>query len=107
MKTGIYRATILTLLLTCACAAVMSGCRSDQGTDGSDESSDGVVVVPHGYMARLEQVHDVRMIGFGPFVGYHFRPEDPGNLSRLQFVCFNENRFACVLHRRRLLWPAR
>ena len=91
MKTGgIYKAATLTLLLTCACAAVMPGCRSDQGTDGS---SDGVVVVPHGYMARLEQVHDGRMIGFGPFVGYYFRPEDPRDLSRLRFVCFNENRF--------------
>ena len=90
MKIGIYKATTLTLLLTCVCAAVMSGCRSGQGTDGS---SDGVVAVPHGYMARLEQVHDGRMIGFGPFVGYYFRPEDPGDLSRLRFVCFNENRF--------------
>ena len=51
------------------------------------------VVVPRGYMARLEQVHDGRMIGFGPFVGYYFRPEDPRDLSRLKFVCFNENRF--------------
>lgn len=48
---------------------------------------------PHGYMARLEQIHDGRMIGFGPFVGYYFRPNDPRDLSRLQFVCFNENRF--------------
>ena len=44
-------------------------------------------------MARLEQVHDGRMVGFGPFVGCYFRPEDPGDLSRLGFVCFNENRF--------------
>ena len=92
MKTGIYKATTLILLLICVCAAVMSGCRSGQEADGSDGSS-GVVVVPHGYMARLEQVHDGRMIGFGPFVGYYFRPEDPGDLSRLRFVCFNENRF--------------
>jgi len=90
MKIGIYKAATLTLLLTCACAAVMSGCRSDQGTDGS---SGGLAVVPHGYMARLEQVHDGRMIGFGPFVGYYFRPEDPEDLSWLRFVCFNENRF--------------
>jgi len=91
MKTcGNYKAATLTLLLPCAFAAVMSGCRSDQGTDGS---SDDVVAVPHGYMARLEQVHDGRMIGFGPFVGYYFRPEDPRDLSRLRFVCFNENRF--------------
>jgi len=90
MKMGIFNMTTLTLLMTCACVAGMSGCRSDQGTDAS---SDGVVSVPHGYMARLEQVHDGRMIGFGPFVGYYFRPEDPEDLSRLRFVCFNENRF--------------
>ncbi|SDT94176.1 hypothetical protein [Desulfobacula phenolica] len=90
MKIGIFNTITLTLLMLCACVAGMSGCRSDQGIDGS---SDGVVSVPHGYVARLEQVHDGRMIGFGPFVGYYFRPDDPGDLSRLRFVCFNENRF--------------
>jgi hypothetical protein len=89
MKAGCYEATILTLLLTVASVVAMSGCRSDQGIDGSG----GVVAVPHGYMARLEQVHDGRMIGFGPFVGYYFRPDDPRDLRRLQFICFNENRF--------------
>ncbi len=63
MKIGIFNMTTLMLLMTCACVAGMSGCRSDQGTDGS---SDGVVSVPHGYMARLEQVHDARMVGSGP-----------------------------------------
>jgi hypothetical protein len=90
MKIGIFKMTTLTLLLTCACATMLAGCRSDQGID---ESSGGVVAIPHGYMDRLEQVHDGRMIGFGPFVGYYFRPENPRNLNRLRFVCFNENRF--------------
>lgn len=90
---GICKAITLTVLLICAFMSMMPGCRSDQGTDGSDGSSSGVIAVPHGYMARLEQVHDGRMIGFGPFVGYYFRPEDPRDLSRLRFVCFNENRF--------------
>lgn len=90
MKVGISKATILTLLLTCMYAAVLSGCRSDQG---AEDAPPGGVVVPRGYMARLEQVHDGRMIGFGPFVGYYFRPENPRDLSRLQFVCFNESRF--------------
>jgi hypothetical protein len=93
MAIGIHKSITLTFLLTCACATVMSGCRPDQGTSGSDRSSGGIVTIPHGYMARLEQVHDGRMIGFGPFVGYYFRPEDPGDLSRLRFVCFNEIRF--------------
>lgn len=90
MKIGIFNTTTLTLLMICSCLLGMSGCRSDQGTDGS---SDHVISVPHGYMARLEQVHDGGMIGFGPFVGYYFRPEDPRDLSLLKFVCFNENRF--------------
>jgi hypothetical protein len=90
MKIGIFKMTTLTLLLTCACATMLSGSRSDQGIDGS---SGGVVAVSHGYMARLEQVHDGRMIGFGPFMGYYFPPENPGDLNRLRFVCFNENRF--------------
>ena len=93
MKSAIYKTTILTLLLTCTCAAVIFGCRSVKGESESDSIPDGVVAIPHGYMARLEQVHDGRMIGFGPFVGYYFRPETPRDLSRLSFVCFNEKRF--------------
>ncbi|WP_321494782.1 hypothetical protein [uncultured Desulfobacter sp.] len=90
MKIRIFNTATLTVLMICACVAGISGCRPDPGTDGP---SDGLVFVPHGYMARLEQVHEGGMIGFGPFVGYYFRPDDPKDLSRLQFVCFNENRF--------------
>ncbi len=97
MKIGIYKATPLTLFLICVGLMLMCGCRSDResamGSDGSVGSLDGGAAVPHGYMARLEQVHEGRKIGFGPFVGYYFRPEDPRDLSRLQFVCFNENKF--------------
>jgi hypothetical protein len=89
MKFVISKATIL----ICGCVAVMSGCRSDQERIEGDGPSGGGVTIPHGYMARLEQVHEGRLIGFGPFVGYYFRPEDPKDLSRLSFVCFNENRF--------------
>ncbi len=93
MRFAISKAITLTLLLTCACAAVLYGCRSDKGEIGSEGSPDGVVAIPHGYMARLEQVRDGQMIGFGPFVGYYFRPVDPRDLGRLSFVCFNEKRF--------------
>ncbi len=93
MKMGICKATTLTVLLICVYTVVMSGCRPEPETDGPNGSSDGVVVVPHGYMARLEQVFDGQMIGFGPFVGYYFRPESPGDPSRLRIVCFNETRF--------------
>ncbi|OGQ90091.1 MAG: hypothetical protein A2464_10195 [Deltaproteobacteria bacterium RIFOXYC2_FULL_48_10] len=97
MKIGIYKLIPLSMLLICIGLVLISGCRSDQepamGSNGPDGSSAGGVAVPHGYMARLEQVYDGRRIGFGPFVGYYFRPEDPRDLSRLQFVCFNENKF--------------
>jgi hypothetical protein len=71
-------------------AALAGGCPSGKGTDASTGNR---VTVPHGYMSRLEMIHDGKMIGFGPFVGYYFRPGDPDDLSRLRFVCFNENRF--------------
>lgn len=93
MRWAISRATTLTVLLLCACATGIPGCRTDKGEVGSEGAPDGIVAIPHGYMARLEQVHDGLLIGFGPFVGYYFRPKDPRDLSRLRFVCFNENRF--------------
>lgn len=93
MRCAISKMATLTLLLTCACATGISGCRSDTGEVGSEGLPDGHVAIPHGYMARLEQVHDGQLIGFGPFVGYYFRPDTPKDLSLLKFVCFNENRF--------------
>ena len=68
MKIGTYKLIPLSVLLICIGLVVMSGCRSDQEpameSNGSDGSSAGGVAVPHGYMARLEQVHDGRRIGF-------------------------------------------
>jgi len=49
--------------------------------------------VPRGYVSRLEIRIDGKTAAFGPFVGYYFAPEDPSDLSRLKFVCFNERRF--------------
>jgi hypothetical protein len=34
-----------------------------------------------------------RVLRFGPFVGYYFRPQTPGDLSRLDFICLNERSF--------------
>ncbi|MEE4363104.1 MAG: hypothetical protein V2J08_04175, partial [Desulfotignum sp.] len=34
-----------------------------------------------------------RVLGFGPFVGYYFKPENPEDLTRLTFVCYNEDSF--------------
>lgn len=93
MSFAISKVTALLLVLTCVCATVMLGCRSENDQVGSEGAPHGIVAIPHGYMARLEQVHEGRLIGFGPFVGYYFRPEDPKDLRRLSFVCFNENQF--------------
>lgn len=49
--------------------------------------------VPRGYQAVLRLELDGQVAGFGPFVGYYFRPDDPADLSRLRFVCFNERGF--------------
>lgn len=87
MKIWIDKAFAMLLLLI---AAGLFECTSEQGMD---ESSKHKIVVPHGYMARLEQVYESRLIGFGPFRGYYFRPQDPKDLSRLNFVCFNEDGF--------------
>jgi len=50
-------------------------------------------VVPHGYVSRLEVTWEGRRYGFGPFVGYFFRPDDPSDLTRLRFLCYNERSF--------------
>jgi hypothetical protein len=77
-------------ILFLSMAAWMFNCPAGSA---DNETSQGSASVPHGYMARLEQVYEDRLIGFGPFIGYYFRPEDPGDLSRLHFVCFNEKGF--------------
>lgn len=51
------------------------------------------LAVPRGYVARLELAFEGHRYGFGPFVGYYFRPDDPADLGRLRFVCFNERGF--------------
>jgi hypothetical protein len=49
--------------------------------------------IPHGFSATLQVVRDGRLYRFGPFVGYYFRPIEPDDLSRVEFVCFNERGF--------------
>ena len=49
--------------------------------------------VPRGYVSTLEIEMNGRILGFGPFVGYYFKPESPGDLNRLTFLCFNERSF--------------
>ena len=51
------------------------------------------VQVPRGYSAVLRIEDDGHQMHLGPFVGYYFKPSDPGDLDRLDFVCFNEESF--------------
>lgn len=84
IRSPLAQATLLlaALLLAAACS----------------ESGQGRVAleVPRGYQAELRIERQARVARFGPFVGYYFRaenPDDPGDLSRLSFVCFNEEGF--------------
>ena len=63
-----------------------SGC-APTGTDAISLS------VPRGYVSIIELDMDGRRVGFGPFVGYYFKPKEPGDLTRLAFICFNEQSF--------------
>ncbi|AQV00883.1 hypothetical protein [Desulfococcus multivorans] len=63
------------------------------GCDADGPSPGNRLRVPRGYVDRLEIRLDGRVVTFGPFVGYYFAPDDPQDLSRLRFVCFNERRF--------------
>jgi hypothetical protein len=58
-------------------------------TDNSPPALD----VPRGYVPTIEIELNDRILGFGPFVGYYFRPDIPEGFSRLKFVCFNEQSF--------------
>jgi hypothetical protein len=75
------------VLAACLLAVWAAGCGS--GSRGEEVELE----VPRGYMAILTVEQEGRVYGFGPFVGYYFRPEDPHDLSRLRFVCLNEGGF--------------
>ena len=49
--------------------------------------------IPRGAMQRLIVEHQGQVFEFGPFVGYYFWPEDPKDLTRLNFACRNEKQF--------------
>lgn len=51
------------------------------------------LAVPAGAVSRLEVKVDGQIRGFGPFVGYYFRPVDLSDLTRLEFWSFNERGF--------------
>jgi hypothetical protein len=67
---------------------VLAACQGEPAVVPADGPT-----VPRGYVRRLEIQVDDRVLSFGPFVGYYFKPHVDGDLQRLAFVCFNEGRF--------------
>lgn len=65
-------------------AVLAGGC-----SDGPKENPE----VPRGYLPVLQVEQGTRLHGFGPFVGYYFKPASPGDFSEVDFVCFNEDSF--------------
>lgn len=58
-----------------------------------EKESQKISVVERGYVPFLEVEVEGRLYGFGPFVGYYFKPERPGSLDRVVFICNNERSF--------------
>lgn len=56
--------------------------------------SDGKTApVPDGYTSILTFRHDGRLLSFGPFVGYYFRPTGSNGNDTVDFICRNERQF--------------
>lgn len=51
------------------------------------------VDVPQGYMRTLHVMRNGRLLQFGPFIGYYFKPVENGDFTHLNFLCFNERNF--------------
>jgi hypothetical protein len=64
---------------------LLAACSGEQGQEPAE--------IPRGYYATLRLVQDGRQLHFGPFVGYYFKPLDPGDFSRMDFICLNERQF--------------
>ncbi|MFW6011648.1 MAG: hypothetical protein ACOC8R_01040 [Desulfosalsimonas sp.] len=82
-KTG--KPTFLIALL-CAFCLFAQGCEKP-GSGAKDPD------VPRGYASEIQVETEDRLMNFGPFVGYYFKPENPGDFTRVKFVCFNERSF--------------
>lgn len=67
---------------------VLAACGTDSTAPAPEKPT-----VPRGYLHRLEIQVDDRVLSFGPFVGYYFKPSSGDDLSQLDFVCFNERSF--------------
>lgn len=60
---------------------------------GRDRKDPAAPDLPRGYTEVLCLDSRGSRYCFGPFVGYYFKPVDPGDLSRLKFICLNEEGF--------------
>lgn len=69
---------------------LMIGLAVGCGRSGGNGAEAVPLEPPRGYVATLEVEQDGRVFTVGPFMGYYFRPENPSDLSRLEFVAFNE-----------------
>jgi hypothetical protein len=74
-------------------AFLVLGTITCSGCPGPQKDKETALQIPRGYVARLDIQLKDRLLGFGPFVGYYFKPENPKDLTRLSFVCYNENSF--------------
>lgn len=83
------RHVLIWILLFAWFGLAMTGCGPGNQT-GTDPQ---VLNVPRGYVSVLEIEKEDRLLGFGPFVGYYFKPETPDDLDLVHFVCFNERSF--------------
>ena len=80
---SIYSYSFLILCL------VLSGCKDTT----TEVKASQPLEVPRGYVKVLQIEIEDKVFGFGPFVGYYFKPTQNTDLTRLDFVCFNERSF--------------
>lgn len=59
----------------------------------SEQESNLPLDVPRGYTQVIELEMGDSILTFGPFVGYYFSPVHPHDMSRLNFICFNERSY--------------
>lgn len=74
-------------ILLAAALSWAAACTPSSPPEGSPPA------LPRGALSRIEFVHGGQRVGFGPFVGYYFRPYDLSDLTRLEFWCFNERNY--------------
>ncbi len=79
--------SVVFLVSLVSMTVICSGCPGPQKDKGTN------LKIPRGYVAQLDIQIEDRLLGFGPFVGYYFKPENPKDLTRLSFVCYNEDFF--------------